>query len=191
MRFIIISLVVTIFYAGFIWAQIPIPLHPDGYGVGGPADAHVVVEMFLDPLCPGCKASWPTILQVINAYGKRIHFRFHTFPLPYHTNSFVASQGVHVVANVTNRNLDAIYQYATKVFQNQEAWYNDATQSMTMPQVIDSLASYIDKTGIVTKDKFLKGMASVDINYETRVSWKYACSRGNFTLICNSNKCHL
>jgi protein-disulfide isomerase len=179
MQFQTISIVLVIVYVGFISAQIPIPSRPDGYGVGGPADAHVVVEMFLDPLCPSCKASWPTVLQLIQAYGKRIHFRIHTFPLPYHTNAFVASQGLHVVANVTNRNLDHIYQYVTKVFQNQATWYNDATKSMTMPQVINSLASFVDKAGLVTKDKFLSAMASDDINYETRVSWKYACSRGS------------
>jgi hypothetical protein len=183
MQFKTISIILAVVYVGFISAQIPIPSRPDGYGVGGPADAHVVVEMFLDPLCPSCKASWPTILQLIHAYGTRIHFRFHTFPLPYHTNAFVAAQGLHVVANVTNRNLDAIYQYATKVFENQEIWYNDATKSMTMPQVINSLASFVDKTGLVPKAKFLLGMASDDINYETRVSWKYSCSRSNFYFI--------
>ncbi|CAF3403679.1 unnamed protein product [Rotaria sp. Silwood1] len=174
----IFSIILAVAYVGFISAQVPIPSRPDGYGVGGPADAHVVVEMFFDPLCPGCKASWPTVLQLIQAYATRIHVRIHTFPLPYHTNSFVASQGLHVVANVTNRNLDAIFQYVTKVFENQQMWYNDATKSMTMPQVIDSLATYIDKIGLISKDKFLAGMASDDINDETRISWKYACSRG-------------
>jgi len=168
----------VVLVAGFTSAQTPIPSRPDGYGVGGAADAHVVVEMFLDPLCPGCKAAWPTALQVIQAYGTRIHFRIHTFPLPYHTNSFVASQGLHVVANVTMRNVDTIFQYATKVFENQEMWYNDATKTMTMPQVVESLASFVDKAGLVSKDLFMTGMMSTDINYETRVSWKYACSRG-------------
>jgi protein-disulfide isomerase len=165
--------------AGFVSAQVPIPSRPDGYGVGGPADAHVVIEMFLDLLCPDCKASWPTVLQVIQTYGTRIHFRIHTFPLPYHTNAFVVAQGLHVVANATSRNLDSIFQYATQVFENQQIWYNAATQTLTIPQVVDSLASFVAKTGLVTKDKFLTGMASDDINYETRVSWKYTCSRGN------------
>jgi protein-disulfide isomerase len=173
-----LSTIFILFTVSFVSAQVPIPSRPDGYGVGGPADAHVVVEMFLDPLCPGCKAAWPTVLQVIQAYGTRIHVRIHTFPLPYHTNSFVASQGLHVVANVTEGNLDTIYKYATKVFDNQAFWYNDATKTMTMPQVVDSLAAYVDRTGIVAKDKFSAGMVSADINYETRVSWKYACSRG-------------
>ena len=178
-QFKAVSILLTIVFVAFATAQVPIPSRPDGYGVGGPADAHVVVEMFLDPLCPGCKAAWPTVLQVIQAYGTRIHVRIHTFPLPYHTNSFVASQGLHVVANVTNQNLDTIFQYATKVFDNQQIWYNDATKTMTMPQVVDSLAAFVDRVGLVPKAKFADGMASVDLNGETRISWKYACSRGN------------
>ncbi|CAF3312408.1 unnamed protein product [Rotaria sp. Silwood2] len=177
MEFTTIFVLLGVVLVGFTSAQVPIPSHPDGYGVGGPADAHVVVEMFLDPLCPDCKASWPTVLQVIQYYGTKIHFRFHTFPLPYHTNSFVASQGVHVIANATSRNLDAIFLYVTKVFENQEKWYNDATKTMTMPQVVDSLATFVAQLGLVTKDKFLAGMANDDINDETRISWKYACSR--------------
>lgn len=173
------SVFLAMICVGFVAAQVPIPSRPDGYGVGGPADAHAVVEMFLDPLCPGCKAAWPTVLQLIQAYGTRIHVRIHTFPLPYHTNSFVASQGMHVVANATTRNLDSIFKYTTKVFESQEMWYNDATKSMTMPQVVDSLASFVDKAGIVPKDRFTAGMNSDDINGETRISWKYACSRGN------------
>lgn len=165
---------------GFASAQAPIPNHPDGYGVGGPADAHASIDMFLDPLCPDCKATWPIVLQVIQYYGTKIHFRFHTFPLPYHNNGFFAAQGVHVIANVTNRNIDAIYKYTTKVFENQQMWYNDATKNMTIVQVVDSLATFAAQQGFATKAQFLQGMNSDDINFETRVSWKYACSRGNY-----------
>jgi hypothetical protein len=76
------------------------------------------------------------------------------------------------------RNLDAIYKYATQIFQNQQMWYNDATQTMIMTQVVDSLATFVDKTDLVTKDVFLAGIASDDINGETLILWKYACSRG-------------
>jgi hypothetical protein len=179
MRFESVVALLAVICVGLVSGQVPIPSRPDGYGVGGPADAHVVVEMFLDPICKGCKAAWSTVLQLIQAYTTRIHVRIHTFPLPYHTNSFVASQGLHVIANATNRNIDAIFEYTTKVFENQQMWCNDATKSMTMPQVIDSLASYVDQTGILSKSRFLQGMDSDDINDETRISWKYACSRGN------------
>ena len=179
-QFTTISVLLGVVFVALASAQVPIPSRPDGYGVGGPADAHVVVEMFLDPLCPGCKAAWPTVLQVIQAYDTRIHVRIHTFPLPYHTNSFVVSQGLHVVANATNRNLDTIFQYATKVFDNQQIWSNDGTKAMTMPQIVDSLASFVDRLGLVPKATFVAGMASDEINDETRISWKYACSRGNW-----------
>lgn len=173
-----VFVLLAVVLAGFVSAQVPIPSRPDGYGVGGPADAHVVIEMFLDLLCPDCKASWPIVLQVIQAYGTRIHFRIHTFPLPYHTNAFVVAQGLHVVANATNRDLDAIFQFATKVFENQQNWYNGATSNLSAIQVLDSLATFAGQTGLVPKDKFLLGMASDDINFETRISWKYTCSRG-------------
>jgi protein-disulfide isomerase len=172
---------IVVALATFVSAQVPIPTRPDGYGVGGPADAHVVVEMFLDLLCPDCQATWPIILQVVQYYGTKIHFRIHTFPLPYHTNAFIVAQGLHVVANVTNRDLDAIFRYATKTFESQAMWYNSATLNMTIPEVIDSIATFAGKTGLVPKDKFLAGMASADLNFETRISWKYACSRGNYS----------
>jgi thiol-disulfide isomerase/thioredoxin len=170
----------AVVFAGLVSAQIPIPNRPDGYGVGGPADAHVAIDMFLDLLCPDCKATWPIVLQVIQAYGVKIHFRIHTFPLPYHTNAFVVAQGLHAVANITDRNLDAIYKYTTEIFNHQQMWYNDATKTMTIPQVVDSLATFSAQTGLVTKDQFVTAMGFDDINFETRVSWKYACSRGNY-----------
>lgn len=174
-----VQLVLVLASLSCAYAQFAIPIRPDGYGVGGPADAHVVVEMFLDLLCPDCKASWPTALQVIQAYGTKIHFRIHTFPLPYHTNAFVAAQGLHVVANLTSRNLDSIYKYATAVFDQQERWYNGATASMSMPQVIQSLGSFVDSIGIVDKARFLAAMTDKDIYREAAISWSYACTRGS------------
>jgi len=178
MQSTIVSVMIVVLLANLASTQVPIPSRPDGYGVGGPADAHVVVEMFADLLCPDCQAAWPTVLQLAAYYGTRIHFRLHTFPLPYHTNAFVAAQGLHVVANVTMRNIDAIYKYATEMFKHQAEWYNSATAKMTIPQVVDSIASFVDTLSIVTKEKFLAGMMDDDINDETRISWKYACSRG-------------
>jgi hypothetical protein len=64
------------------------------------------------------------------------------------------------------------------MFRNQDMWYNEATQNMTMSQVIDSLASFAHTAGFVTKDDFLAGMISDEMKRETRISWKYGCSRG-------------
>ncbi|CAF0752921.1 unnamed protein product [Didymodactylos carnosus] len=133
--------------------------------------------MYADLLCPDCQAAWPTILKVIDYYGPNIQVLLHPFPLPYHTNAFIAAQGLHVVSNVTNRDLNAIYLYATLIFQNQSTWYNRATIDMSTNEVVQSLATFVDKTQITTAAKFLAGLQDDDINDQTRISWKYACSR--------------
>ncbi|CAF0893659.1 unnamed protein product [Rotaria sp. Silwood1] len=38
-----------------------------------------------------------------------------------------------------------------------------------MPQVIDSLATFVDEIGLISKDKFMFGMMSDDINDATRI----------------------
>jgi len=160
-----------------VYGQVPIPTRPDGFAVG-PFDAHVVVEMYADLICPGCKAAWPTVLKLIQYYGQKIQLVLHTFPLPYHTNAFIAAQGLHVIANVTNRDLNSILAYTTLVFENQQLWYNQATINSSMTEVLQSLANFVDKTQITTADKFIRGLQDDDINDQTRISWKYACSRG-------------
>jgi hypothetical protein len=60
-----LTIAITVFMvllSGSVFAQVSIPLRTDGYGVGGPTDADVVVEMFLDLLCPGSQAAWPAVL---------------------------------------------------------------------------------------------------------------------------------
>ena len=170
--------VCIVLLAGSVLSQMPIPTRPNGYGVGGPADAQVVVEMFICLLCPDSKAAWPVALQVMQTYGTRIHFRIHIFPLPYHTNACVAAQGLQVIANFTNRDTDAIFRYTTLVFDKQDMWSNGPTQNMTMLQVMDSLASFVAEAGFMAKNEFLDGLKNSYINQETRIAWKYACSRG-------------
>lgn len=47
---------------------------------------------------------------------------------------------------------------------DQSIWYNNVTKSMTMVQVIDSFATFVHKNGLISKDKFMTGMTSDDIN---------------------------
>ncbi|CAF4801798.1 unnamed protein product, partial [Rotaria sp. Silwood2] len=60
--------VCLIVLSGIALAELPIPSRPSGYGIVGPADADVIVEMFLDLLCPVSKATWPTALQLMRKY---------------------------------------------------------------------------------------------------------------------------
>ena len=80
-------------------AQTPIPPQGyDGYAFGScGAPAHL--EVFLDLVCSDCKAIWPTVERVADAYGPAaLELTVHTFPLPYHTWAFHAGQSLHAIA---------------------------------------------------------------------------------------------
>ena len=159
-------------------AQTPIPSRPDGYALGsGPATAPVVLDAFFDLLCPDSAASWPTVKKVIAAYPEQLYFLLHTFPLPYHTNSFIANQGLHVIDRAAQHNASALLQYTDLLFSIQQRFYNAATADKTITQVIAALASAVETAGLLSSAAFVKGIADSGINEEQRVSWKYGCSR--------------
>jgi len=157
-------------------AQVPIPNRPDGYGLSGPASAPIVFEAFFDLLCPDSKESWPVMQQMMSHYADQLHFRLHTFPLPYHTWSFVANQAAHVVFQQTN-NVSAVADWTTQVFINQNSFSNDATSKLTRLQVLNAFASLSESKSILPSSTMLAGLQDPNLDWDTRVSWKYACSR--------------
>lgn len=67
-------------------AQIPIPARMDGFVYGGKPPAWgetVVVEAFLDPVCPDSRDAWPTLKKVVEHYSSRVSVVAHLFPLPW------------------------------------------------------------------------------------------------------------
>ena len=74
--------------------QIPLPKYPLGFVYkGGSPGAPVHLQAFVDLLCPDCQQAWPTIKKVADMYGpEHVRFKVHLFPLPYHTNAFIAAE---------------------------------------------------------------------------------------------------
>jgi hypothetical protein len=161
-------------------SQTPIPNRPDGYMYGS-TSSPVILEAFYDLLCPDSAASWPTIQQVVGNYEGQLGFIFHTFPLPYHTFSFIANQGMHVIAHAFNNSYEAVSTYATFLFKQQSTWYNANTMSMSTMDVVQNIAKAVEGQKIISSDAFIAGINDTVLNYETRVSWKYGCSRGQVT----------
>jgi len=172
-----LSIVVLILCVVAVSAQTPIPPRYDGFAFGGPPSAPILLEGFFDVLCPDCAAGWPTINKVIDHYGPQLNFIMHTFPLPYHTNAFIANQGVHVVSQAT-KNISLVHAYAALMFQYQSNWWNPQTMNMTINQVISSMAAAVEQGGIMKASDWMVGIADADLNMDTRISWKYGCSRG-------------
>lgn len=173
MKILSVLLVLCVF-AYLATAQVPIPSRPDGYALSltAPATAPVVLEAFFDLLCPDSKAAWPTIKQLLSHYSTSLYFLLHTFPLPYHTWSFIANNGAHVIDALSGGNLTAVRAYTDLMFDIQESYYNAATQSMSSADIYKKLAS--DVKGVYGDSAdFLKQLSTNgDINEETRISWK-------------------
>jgi len=68
-----------------------LPLSVSEYSVVtiGEPSSSVRVDFFLDLVCADTKNAWPVIKEVIETYGRDVQWRFHQFPLPYHTNAFL------------------------------------------------------------------------------------------------------
>jgi len=175
---LVFSLLFLAILSTSVLSQVPIPTRPDGYALGtGPATSPVVVDAFFDLLCPDSKAAWPVVKSVIAAYPENLYFLLHTFPLPYHTNAFIANQGLHVIDHATSHNRTALLAYTDLLFQTQAAFYNAPTMNQTINQVISNLATTVEQSGILSAKAYTAGIANSDINEETRISWKYTCSR--------------
>ena len=160
-------------------AQVPIPNRPDGYALSltAPATAPVVLEAFFDLLCPFSADAWPTVKQVLSYYPSSVYFLLHTFPLPYHTWSFIANEGAHVVDALTGGNMTAVRAYTDLLFDIQPSYYNAATLKMSPADIVAKLTADV-KAVYGDSSQFQRALTSNgDLNEETRISWKYKETR--------------
>jgi hypothetical protein len=84
-RVSLVPLLVVIIGCCACRAQIPIPARTDGFVYGGKPPAWgetVVVEAFLDPVCPDSRDAWPALKKVVEHYSSRVSIVVHLFPLP-------------------------------------------------------------------------------------------------------------
>ncbi|KAF8691362.1 hypothetical protein HU200_040493 [Digitaria exilis] len=92
-------------------------MHGFVYGGKPPALGEtVVVEAFLDPLCPDSRDTWPTLKEVVDHYGGRVSVVVHLFPLPSHSYAFIVCQAIHTVNKL---NPSYVYPVLEKVFKYQ------------------------------------------------------------------------
>lgn len=162
-----------------VCAQTPIPNRPDGFAspYGGAADSPVVLDAFVDLLCPASQAAWPTLGQVIASYKGQVRLVTHLFPLPYHTWAFIFSQGAYIVDDNSSHNVSAVYNYFDFSFNIQTQYYNPATADLSTNEIVSQLAADVQKAGIMSAQSFQDGINNSDLNMDARVAWKYACSR--------------
>ncbi|KAK2574525.1 hypothetical protein P5673_000707 [Acropora cervicornis] len=125
-------------------SQIPFPKRPLGFVFsGGEPTAPIHLSAFVDLTCPDCKQAWPTVKKVAALYGPSVlQFKVHLFPLPYHTNAFMAAQ-------------------------------MKFNQFVQISSIISDLGTKVGIDKSIIKD----GLSNTDYFQDTRISWKYGCSR--------------
>jgi len=151
----------------------PIPSKPEGFVLGS-SNATVVLDVFYDHLCSDSRDSYPGLLAYWKANQSWLQLRIHILPLPYHYLAFeVAQAGKYIEQNYTTK----FISYLEYIYANQATYLSKAKSQV----YADSLATLAKDTSAATgvsQDEVAKALATSDVNWATRVSWKFATSRG-------------
>ena len=68
-------------------------LKTEGAPSKGPSDAKVTLVEYSDFQCPFCSKAAATVAEIEKKYGKKVRIVFKNFPLPFHNNAKIASEG--------------------------------------------------------------------------------------------------
>ncbi|KAK7409897.1 hypothetical protein VNO78_00281 [Psophocarpus tetragonolobus] len=136
----------------------------------------VFIEAFYDPVCPDSRDSWPPLKQALSHYGSRVSLLLHLLPLPYHDNAFVTSRALHVVNNLKP---SATFPLLEWFFKHQEKFYGPVTRNLSRASIIEELVkSATQVVGSSYYNAIKNGFNDTKTDIQTRVSFKYAASRG-------------
>ncbi|XP_067664185.1 uncharacterized protein [Haliotis asinina] len=158
-------------------AQIPIPQREVGfvYNSANP-NAPVHFDFYIDQMCPYSKEAFGTVLQLASVYGpETLKLTIHLFPLPYHRNSFYASKGSHIFNKVMDT--ATTFNWMKTIYERMDMFSNNATVNIPDSQIVDMFANIADKVG-VPASQFKALIMDENIEMDTRVGWKYCCTRG-------------
>lgn len=138
----------------------------------------IMVEAFVDPLCPDSRDGWAVLKRVVDFYGSNLTVTAHLFPLPYHDNAFVASRAIHIVNNL---NSSATFDVLEWFFKNQQKLYNGVTHEYSRDAIVNRIANSVFKA-VSLENVSLRDLRSSfndrKTDIKTRIGFKYACARG-------------
>ncbi|RCV12731.1 hypothetical protein SETIT_2G292500v2 [Setaria italica] len=161
------------YYLLVLQAQASAPPRYDGFAYGGGAAAAwkdaVLVEAFLDPLCPDSRDAWHPLKLAVERYAPRVSLIVHPFPLPYHTYAFHACRALYIANKL---NSSSTYPLLELFFKNQEKFYNSATSSLSSPAVAVEMSKMAAHAVGNSVSEFLSGFSDRRTDSAARVSFK-------------------
>ncbi|KAG6432015.1 hypothetical protein SASPL_103588 [Salvia splendens] len=165
-----------------IVSQLSIPPVLDGFRYGeasaaGKEENEVLIEAFYDPVCPDSRDSWPPLKQAVEEFSSRVRLVVHTFPLPYHDNSFATSKALHIANKI---NSSTTFHVLEAFFHHQELFYGKVTFNKSKAAVRERIVDFTAKTlGSSSYRSAVKsGFNDTSIDNENRYAFKYGCVRG-------------
>jgi len=81
----------------------------------GPANAPIQIVEFSDFQCPFCQRVGPSLKQVFDTYGDRVHLTYREYPLPNHPNAKGASE-----AGLCANEQGKFWPFHDRLFANQQ-----------------------------------------------------------------------
>ncbi|KAL0923533.1 hypothetical protein M5K25_007594 [Dendrobium thyrsiflorum] len=159
-------------------AQTPIPAKYDGFVYGGGSlwKGLVIIEAFLDPMCPDSRDSWPPLKQTLEFYYPRVSLAVHPFALPHHSNAFASCRALHIANNL---NASSTYPLLELFFKHQESYYNAPTYYRSRAFIIDQFSKIAaEAVGEGSYSAIKSAYNDSRTDMATRISFKYGCSRG-------------
>lgn len=162
--------------------SVPIPRTYDGFALG-PASAPLLVEAFYDLQCPDSRAAHPVLRTVFETICSRsntpqgcVRLIVHMFPLPYHRAAFPAAQIAQVIAENSTQ---LLWRWMDAYFNEQDKFKNGAIHHLSEEELHAQMVELAESSVNLPKRLLSSGLAyGNEYDAKTRVSWKYACSRG-------------
>ena len=152
---------------------VPIPAAPEGF-VLGPAYSNRTLDVYYDHLCSDSAASFPGLWQYWQANQSWLKLVIHIFPLPYHHYTFMVSQAGKYVQLYYPEEFMSFTEY---MFNNQGT-YLDTSLGWNFGQVQQQLAKDTNLATGISVTEVLAALNNSNVNMATRISWKYATTRG-------------
>lgn len=151
----------------------PIPPSEDGFAYGSPS-ANVTLDVFYDHLCDGSAASWPSLYTYWGQNQDWLRMVVHIFPLPYHYYTYTVSRAGRFIQLEYPSNFTS---YLTWMFLHQSK-YLSAAESWDEKTLYNYLAQDTQTATGVPFSLTDNALNNKTYDYNLRVSWKYAASKG-------------
>lgn len=118
----------------------PTGLTEDGFAYKGDPNAPVQVVEYSDFQCPACGSAEEAFGPTLDRYAEegKIHFIYHEFPLPQHTNGVPTAAAARCAGEQ-----DSFWQMHNVIFARQREWSNDRN-------ITPRLTRYAEELGLDT-----------------------------------------